>query len=57
MTNATGTGFVQHAYGGARATIIGLAFSSVASPVSQVYFNFGLHGTRLETTKTPTSRS
>jgi hypothetical protein len=48
--NATGNGFVQHAYGGARVTIIGLAFSSVASPVSQVYFNFRLHGTRVETT-------
>jgi len=50
MTNATGTGFVQLVYGGARAWIIGLAFSSVAPPVSQVYFNFRLHGTRLETT-------
>lgn len=50
LTNATGDGFVKLAYGGARATIIGLAFSSVASPVSQVYFYFGLHGTRLETT-------
>jgi hypothetical protein len=50
MTNATGTGFVQHVYGGARVTIIGLAFSSVAAPVSQVYFNFRLHGTRIETT-------
>jgi hypothetical protein len=53
LTNATGDGFVKLAYGGARATIIGLAFSSVASPVSQVYFYFGLHGTRLETTNNP----
>jgi len=50
MTNATGDGFVKLAYGGARAWIIGLAFSKVASPVTQVYFHFGLHGTRLETT-------
>ncbi len=50
MKNATGVGFVKLVYGGARATIVGLAFSSVAAPVSQVFFNFGLHGTRLEST-------
>lgn len=50
MKNATGVGFVKLVYGGARATIVGLAFSSVAPPVSQVVFNFGLHGTRLEST-------
>ena len=48
--NFTSNGFARIVYGGARVTIVGLKFSSVAPPVSQVFFNFGLHGTRVETT-------
>ena len=48
--NFTSNGFGRIVYGGARVTIVGLKFSSVAAPVSQVFFNFGLHGTRVETT-------
>ena len=48
--NFTSNGSERIVYGGARVTIVGLKFSSVAAPVSQVVFNFGLHGTRVETT-------
>lgn len=47
--NFTSNGFGRIVYGGARITVVGLKFSSVAAPVSQVVFNFGLHGTRVET--------
>ena len=48
--NFTSNGFGRIVDGGARVTIVGLKFSSVAAPVSQVVFNFGLHGRRVETT-------
>jgi hypothetical protein len=46
--DATGVGFVKLVYGGARVWFINAAYGAVATPVAQAVFNFGLHGTRSE---------
>lgn len=48
--NATGTGFGKIVYAGARVYFYQVGYGAVVSPVAQAVFNFGLSGTRFEST-------